>query len=126
MIIDFLGGAVVPRAMDHAKSGARYVQMGSAAEAASTITGAVLRNKLLTLVGDGLFATPVEAPRPAYAQLAAHALDGKLTVDLERTRLEDISGTWEHPQDRRRANSWSRPGGPGSPGTRPDERGAFR
>jgi hypothetical protein len=30
-----------------------------------------------------------------YAQLAAQALDGKLTVDLERTRLEDISGTWE-------------------------------
>ena len=34
--------------------------------------------------------------RSAYAQLAGHAIDGKLTVDLEQTRLEDISRTWEH------------------------------
>jgi len=33
--------------------------------------------------------------RSAYAQLAGHAIDGKLTVDLEQTRLEDISRTWE-------------------------------
>ena len=32
----------------------------------------------------------------AYAELAGHAINGKLTVDLEQTRLEDISGTWEH------------------------------
>jgi hypothetical protein len=25
-----------------------------------------------------------------------HAIDGKLTLDLERTRLNDISQTWEH------------------------------
>ena len=53
-------------------------------------------DKLLTLVGHSLFATPAEVRRPAYAQLAGHAIDGKLTVDLEQTRLEDISGTWEH------------------------------
>jgi len=29
-------------------------------------------------------------------QLAGHAIDGKFTMDLEQTRLEDISGTWEH------------------------------
>ena len=58
--------------------------------------GLVLRNKLLTLVGHSLFATPAEVRRSAYAQMAGHAIDGKLTVDLERTRLEDISGTWEH------------------------------
>jgi hypothetical protein len=34
--------------------------------------------------------------RSAHAQLAGHTIDGKLTVDLEQTRLEDISGTWEH------------------------------
>jgi hypothetical protein len=25
-----------------------------------------------------------------------HAIDGKLTLDLEQTRLDDISQTWEH------------------------------
>jgi NADPH2:quinone reductase len=94
--VDFLWGGVAPRAMNHAKTGARYIQVGSSAGAASTITGLVLRNKLLTLVGHSLFATPAEVRRSAYAQLTGHAIDGKLTVDLEQTRLEDISGTWEH------------------------------
>jgi len=34
--------------------------------------------------------------RSAYAQLVHHAIDGKLTLDMERTRLDDISQTWEH------------------------------
>jgi NADPH:quinone reductase len=81
--------------MNYAKPGARYIQVGSSAGAASTITGLVLRNKLLTLMGHSLFATPAEVRRSADEQLAGHAIDGKFTVDLERTRLEDISGTWE-------------------------------
>jgi NADPH:quinone reductase len=82
--------------MNHAKSGARYIQVGSSAGAASTIPGLVLRSKLLTLVGHSLFATPAEVRRSAYAQLAGHAKDGKFTMDLEYTRLGDISRTWEH------------------------------
>jgi hypothetical protein len=34
--------------------------------------------------------------RAAYAHLMGHAIDGKLTLDLEQTRLDDISQTWEH------------------------------
>jgi NADPH:quinone reductase-like Zn-dependent oxidoreductase len=95
VIIDFLWGGVAPQAMNHAKRGARYIQVGSAAGDASTITGLALRNKLLTLVGHSLFATPAEVRRSAYAEMAGHAKDGKLTLKLEQTRLEDISGTWE-------------------------------
>ena len=62
----------------------------------STITAATIRNKLLTLVGHGLAATPAEVRRSAYAQLMRHATDGKLTLDLEQTRLDDISQAWEH------------------------------
>ena len=40
-------------------------------------------------------ATPAEVRRSAYAQLVRHAIDGKLTLDLEQTRLDDISQTWE-------------------------------
>jgi hypothetical protein len=32
----------------------------------------------------------------AYEQLVHHAIDGKLTVDLERTPLDDISETWDY------------------------------
>ena len=96
VMVDFLWGPAAPHAMNHAKSGARYIQVGSSAGAASTIAAPVLRNKLMTLIGLGQFATAADVRRSAYEQLAGHALDGKLTVDLERTRLEDIGATWEH------------------------------
>ena len=49
-------------------------------------------------MGHSLFATPAKVHRSAYAQLAPHAINGKLTpdLDLEQTRLKNISGTWEH------------------------------
>jgi len=39
--------------------------------------------------------TPAEVRRSAYAQLMRHATDGRFTLDLEQTRLDDISQTWE-------------------------------
>lgn len=96
VIVDFLWGGLAPHAMSHANVGARYVQVGSSAGPTSTIAAAAIRNKLLTLVGHGLAATPAEVRRSAYAQLMHHAIDGKFTLDLEQTRLDDISQTWEH------------------------------
>lgn len=96
VIVDFLWGGVAPYAIDRATVGARYVQVGSSAGPTSTIAAPAVRNKLLTLVGHGLAATPAEVRRSAYAQLMRHAIDGKLTLDLEQTRLDDISQTWEH------------------------------
>jgi NADPH:quinone reductase-like Zn-dependent oxidoreductase len=96
VIVDFLWGGLAPHAMNHANVGARYVQVGSSAGLTSTIAAPAIRNKLLTLVGHGLAATPAEVRRSAYAQLMRHAVDGKLTLDLEQTRLDDISQTWEH------------------------------
>jgi NADPH:quinone reductase-like Zn-dependent oxidoreductase len=95
VIIDFLWGSVAPRAIDHAKLGARYIQLGSAAGATTAITAAAIRNKGLTLVGQGTVGTPAEVRRAAYAQLMRHATDGRFTLDLEQTRLADISRTWE-------------------------------
>ena len=82
--------------MSHANVGARYIQVGSSAGPTSTIAAPAVRNKLLTLVGHGLAATPADVRRSAYAQLVRHAIDGKRTVDLEQTRLDDISQTWEY------------------------------
>jgi D-arabinose 1-dehydrogenase-like Zn-dependent alcohol dehydrogenase len=82
--------------MNHANVGARYIQVGNAAGPTSTITASAIRNKQLTLVGQGTIGTPAEIRRSAYAQLMRHATDGKFTLDLEQTRLDDISQTWEH------------------------------
>jgi NADPH:quinone reductase-like Zn-dependent oxidoreductase len=95
VIVDFLWGALAPLVMNHANVGARYIQIGSSAGPTSTIAAAAIRNKLLTIVGHGQAATPAEVHRPAYAQLMRHAVDGKFTLDLEQTRLDDISQTWE-------------------------------
>ena len=95
VIVDFLWGGLAPQAINHANVGARYIQVGSSAGPTSTITAAAIRNKLLTIVGQGMVGTPAEVRRSAYAQLMRHALDGKLTLDLEQTRLDDISQTWE-------------------------------
>jgi NADPH:quinone reductase-like Zn-dependent oxidoreductase len=95
VIVDFLWGVSAPAAMNHANVGARYIQVGNAAGATSTITAAAIRNKLLTIVGQGTVGTPAEVRRSAYAQLMRHAIDGEFSLDLEQTRLDDISQTWE-------------------------------
>jgi NADPH2:quinone reductase len=95
VIVDFLWGESAPHAMNHANIGARYIQVGSAAGATATITASAIRNKLLTVIGQGTVGTPADVRRTAYAQLMRHAADGKFTLDLERTRLADISPTWE-------------------------------
>ena len=95
VIVDLLWGPVAPHAINHAATSATYVQVGSSAGDASTIAGTALRNKLLTLVGLGQFATPPDVRRAAYAQLVRHAAEGEITMDLERTRLEEIGATWQ-------------------------------
>jgi NADPH:quinone reductase len=95
VIVDFLWGGSAPAAMNHANHGARYIQVGSAAGPTSTINAATIRNKQLTIVGQGTVGTPAEVRRSAYAQLMQHALDGEFSLDLEQTRLDDISQTWE-------------------------------
>ena len=96
VIVDFLWGGRAAYAMNRANVGARYVQVGNSAGATSTINAPVFRDRLLTLVGHTLSRTPTEIRRSAYEPLVRHAIDGKLTVDLERTPLDDISETWEH------------------------------
>jgi len=96
VIVDFLWGGLAPAAMNHANLGARYIQVGNSAGPTATISAAAIRNKLLTLAGHGVAGTPAEVRRAAYAQMMGHAIDGKFTVDLEQTRLDDINQTWEH------------------------------
>jgi len=95
VIVDFLWGASAPAAMNHANLGGRYIQVGNAAGATSTINAAAIRNKQLTIVGQGTVGTPAEVRRAAYAELMRHAIDGEFSLDLEQTRLDDISQTWE-------------------------------
>jgi NADPH:quinone reductase-like Zn-dependent oxidoreductase len=95
VIVDFLWGWPAPHAMNHANLGGRYIQVGNAAGPTSAISASAIRNRQLTLVGQGTVGTPADIRRAAYAQLMRHATDGKFTLDVEQTRLDDISQTWE-------------------------------
>jgi NADPH:quinone reductase-like Zn-dependent oxidoreductase len=96
VIVDFLWGGLAPYAMNQANVGARYIQVGSSAGPTSTISAPVVRNKLLTLVGQGIAAAPAEVRRSAYARMMRHAIAGEIALDIDQTRLDDISQTWEH------------------------------
>ena len=50
----------------------------------------------MAIRGSHLSRMPAEVRRSACTQLVRHAIDGKLTLDLEQTRLDDTSQTWEH------------------------------
>ena len=82
--------------MNHANVGARYIQVGSSAGPTSTINAPAFRNKLLTLVGHGL-ASRVRRGAPLRLRAPDASRDrGRFALDLEQTRLDDISQTWEH------------------------------
>jgi hypothetical protein len=60
-------------------------------------------------VAHGLACTPAEVRRCAYAQLVRHAIDRKLTLDLEQARLDDISQSCEHLKTGPPRKLWSYP-----------------
>ena len=95
VIVDFLWGVSAPHAMNHANLGARYIQVGSSAGPTSTISAPVVRNKAITLVGQGMAAASADVRRAAYARMVRHAAEGQITLDLEQTQLADIGQTWE-------------------------------
>ena len=109
VIVDFLWGGVAPHAMNHAKRGARYVQVGNAAGATSTITGLVLRNKLLTLVGHSLFATPPSCAGPPTRDSQATRSTASSPWIWSRPGWKTSSGPGSTSRPVHHANSWSRP-----------------
>ena len=47
-------------------------------------------------MGQGIAAAPAEVRRSAYARMMRHAIAGEIALDIDQTRLDDISQTWEH------------------------------
>jgi NADPH2:quinone reductase len=99
VIVDFLWGDMAQQALEAAKQGARYVQVGNSAGAAATITALTLRAKQVSLIGHALFLTPLEERRQAYAQLLQYAVAGSVSLDVEPTPLSDIGHTWTRLKD---------------------------
>jgi hypothetical protein len=71
------------------------VNMGQSADVEMTLTSALVRNTPIDLVGYTNYTAGEERKAAAYAQLAEHALAGRLRVRIERLGLDDLPDAWQ-------------------------------
>ena len=81
VVVDPLFGEPFAAAVKAASFGARIVQLGQGAGAEATISSALIRGKMLMIMGHTNFAAPPRSRREAYARLARR-----------RTRASDGGG----------------------------------
>ncbi len=100
VVLDFLWGrpaelffrAITPRNVGFAKGRTRYIQVGQSAGAVISLPAETLRTSGLELSGAGEI-PPGALPR-ALEQIWAWVQEGKLTMEIERVRLCDVTAAW--------------------------------
>jgi NADPH2:quinone reductase len=95
LVFDPLWGEPAAAAAEAAKPGARIVQLGQSAGAASPITSAAIRFKGLEIYGFSNFTLPKEVLDREYARLVEHAMNGDISVEIDRLRLDEVATAWE-------------------------------
>ncbi|BCJ52497.1 NADPH:quinone reductase [Actinoplanes sp. NBRC 14428] len=100
LVLDPLFGVPAAAALRTLRPGGRLVNLGSSAGETAPLDSATLRGGSLQILGyTNNSLTP--AQRAASLELvAAHAAAGRLTVDHETVRLDDIAAAWSR-RDRR-------------------------
>ena len=94
VVIDTLWGTPALGAMMAAGLGARVVNIGQIAGDAMSIPSAVLRGKMISLLGHNNLFVPKEERQKAFGQLLEHAMRGDLRVKREAIPLERVSDAW--------------------------------
>ncbi len=94
VVVDPLFGAPFVAALGAASFGARVVQLGASAGADATVPSALVRGKMLVIMGHTNFGAPPAVKREAYARMAAEAVAGRLRVDVDPLSLERVGEAW--------------------------------
>ncbi len=94
VVIDPLWGAPAAAAIGTLGVGGRLIQIGQSAGEEATLRSAFIRGKLADIRGHTNFLVPADVRREAYAAMTAHAVAGRLTVDVERVPLHDVADAW--------------------------------
>jgi NADPH:quinone reductase-like Zn-dependent oxidoreductase len=94
VVLDPLWGEPLVAALGAASFGARIVQIGAGAGAEATIPSALIRGKMLVLMGHTNFAAPPEVKREAYARMAAAVVVGEIRVDVDPLGLDEVDEAW--------------------------------
>jgi NADPH:quinone reductase-like Zn-dependent oxidoreductase len=98
VVLDPLWGEPLVAALGAASFGARIVQIGAGAGAEATIPSALIRGKMLVLMGHTNFAASPEVKREAYARMAAAAAAGEIRVDVDPLGLDEVGEAWRRLQ----------------------------
>jgi NADPH:quinone reductase len=94
-VVDPLCGDPLQRAVEAAAPGARLVQLGQSAAPAATLTSAAIRGKQLEVYGFSTFAVPAEVLYEHYRRLVQRAVEGAITLQVERIGLADVGAAWD-------------------------------
>ncbi|WEG14647.1 zinc-binding dehydrogenase [Pullulanibacillus sp. KACC 23026] len=94
LIIDYLWGEPALAALETAAVGARLVQIGTKASNLLTLSGSLIRNKNLSVMGFASYHAGEERTS-AYQELCRLARDGKLSVEFKRVPLSHIEFAWD-------------------------------
>lgn len=92
VVVDYVFGAPFAAALPHAAIGARLVVVGGSAGQESAVAFRALQGK--QVIGHANWAVPLEVRRDAFAAMAGHMLDGRLSVEIERFALDRITDAW--------------------------------
>ncbi len=74
------------------------MQIGAGAGAEATIPSALIRGKMLVLMGHTNFAAPPVLKREAYARMAAAVVAGEIKVDVDALGLDEVGEAWRRLQ----------------------------
>jgi NADPH:quinone reductase-like Zn-dependent oxidoreductase len=99
VVIDPLWGEPAAAALSACRNGARFVQLGESAGSHASLASALVRGRMLAILGYTSLMAPRDAKRDAYRRMVEHAAAGEFTVDLERVPLEAVGDAWQRAQN---------------------------
>lgn len=94
LVVDALWGEPVQAAVEAAVPGARIVHLGQSAGPEATFPSASVRGKRLSILGHSNFALSADERRQAYLDVTEHVAAGRITIDVETFRLDEVDAAW--------------------------------
>jgi NADPH2:quinone reductase len=94
VVLDALWGPPLEAALAVAGPGGRIVHVGQSAAPTATIASGLVRGKQLQILGYSNFAVPQDALAKGYADVVAHAVAGRIRIDVETFSLAQVGEAW--------------------------------
>lgn len=95
VIFDPLWGNPLQAAVGATGPSARIVHLGDSAGSEATLNSGIVRGRQLTIMGHSNPSTSWEIRARAFHELAAHAADGRIRIEVEELPLAEIATAWQ-------------------------------